>query len=489
MMNHKETNQKLSTKFKKAVMMRSVSKVWEQAVLEWEFDKYCYNDTELKIYCPCSPREIKHITVIKNKRTNKFLEIDNKCAETYFGITESEKIKESVQRLSRNINLGMNRAALDYLWKNRCIHEIDYNNYEIVQGKRDSKHLYSEKMIQIRQKINKVLINYTKYEYASFFIWIDYAIATSEEHPDFNVSSAISNRQNVLVNGKPDNYKFDKLWSTIEKYYKYYPDEKRNKIMDEYLGKGLNEDLKKCLKFSEFYDRITHLTPLTGDSRMSWEQNKTEIARRKKKRQTKKDNNKMDYSHLAEGLEDWTDSYHYTYVDQTEDLEAKEEFWNRQNGYMEEIRRNKADYYFHMNYDTEEWDECNFEDDDLASRNDATLMTFFDILYDWVVLEMEARGIESKECSKNMGYSLKEVVHFINIPRMILFHTKKESSSFYQVMACVPVKYSYQLLDWLIRNSDENVKLNMLGKLKNFLNCVKLSLIHNERITRIKSLI
>ena len=74
-----------------------------------------------------------------------------------------------VQKLSRDINLGMNKTALDYLWKNRCIHEIDYNNYEIAQGKRESKHPYSENMVRIRQEINTVLINYTKYRYKDFF--------------------------------------------------------------------------------------------------------------------------------------------------------------------------------------------------------------------------------------------------------------------------------------------------------------------------------
>lgn len=105
----------------------------------------------------------------KNKKTNESLEIDNNCAETYFGITESETIKKMVQKLSRDINLGMNKTALDYLWKNRCIHEIDYNNYEIAQGKRESKHPYSENMVRIRQEINTVLINYTKYRYKDFF--------------------------------------------------------------------------------------------------------------------------------------------------------------------------------------------------------------------------------------------------------------------------------------------------------------------------------
>lgn len=491
MIVYQKTIQKLSSKFRKAVLRKSTSDVWEEAVLEWEFDKYYYNDTKARIYCPCSPREIKHITVIKNKKTNESLEIDNNCAETYFGITESETIKKMVQKLSRDINLGMNKTALDYLWKNRCIHEIDYNNYEIAQGKRESKHPYSENMVRIRQEINTVLINYTKYRYKDFFARIDYAIATSDECPDFDVSSAMSLRQNVLVNGELDNYKLNGLRDTIEGNYQYYSEEKRNKIMDEHLKKGLNNDLKELLPLPEFHNKITHLTPLTGESKKLWERNKAEMFKSKKRNSVKKDSKGVDNSHLAEGLEDGTeDSSPRIVVDLTGDLEARKEFWKAHNSYMEKIKRRKVDYYSsNIDYSTEEWAEYNFRPDDLTSRNNATLTIFFNILYNWVVAEMKTREIEPKECSDNMEYSLKEVICFINISKIVFFYQMNKTSSFYQAMTSVSIKYSYQLLDWLIRNSNTNVKANMLGELESFLKHVKLKLIHNEKITRLKSLI
>lgn len=157
---------------------------------------------------------------------------------------------------------------------------------------------------------------------------------------------------------------------------------------------------------------------------------------------------------------------------------------------MEKIKRRKVDYYSsNIDYSTEEWAEYNFRPDDLTSRNNATLTIFFNILYDWVVAEMKTREIEPKECSDNMEYSLKEVIYFINISKIVFFYQMNKTSSFYQAMTSVSIKYSYQLLDWLIRNSNTNVKANMLGELERFLKHVKLKLIHNEKITRLKSLI
>lgn len=50
-----------------------------------------------------------------------------------FWIQRRKKIKESIQRLCRNIDLGMDRVALDYLFRNRCIGNVSYNDYEIAK--------------------------------------------------------------------------------------------------------------------------------------------------------------------------------------------------------------------------------------------------------------------------------------------------------------------------------------------------------------------
>ena len=117
------------------MLKNSAYTAWDEAKKEWEFDKYYYNTTQ-RVCCPCSLREIKHIVAIKNKITNKVLEIDIKCAEIYFGFREGKKIKESIQRLCRNIDLGMDRVALDYLFRNRCIGflflQLDFARYNII---------------------------------------------------------------------------------------------------------------------------------------------------------------------------------------------------------------------------------------------------------------------------------------------------------------------------------------------------------------------
>lgn len=90
---------------------------------------------------------------------------------------------------------------------------------------------------------------------------------------------------------------------------------------------------------SEFHNKITHLTPLTGESKELWERNKAEMFKSKKRNSVKKDSKGVDNSHLAEGLEDGTeDSSPRIDVDFTVDLEARKEFWKAHNRYMEKLR-------------------------------------------------------------------------------------------------------------------------------------------------------
>lgn len=188
MCEFKKTKENPPIALKNAVLKNSAYTTWDEAKKEWEFDKYYYNTTQ-RVCCPCSLREIKHIVAIKNKITNKVLEIDIKCAEIYFGFREGKKIKESIQRLCRNIDLGMDRVALDYLFRNRCIGNISYNDYEIAKMRRESKHYYSDRIINARQEINHILMNYTNYEHKEKLKQIDYMIGVSEEYPLLNVDT------------------------------------------------------------------------------------------------------------------------------------------------------------------------------------------------------------------------------------------------------------------------------------------------------------
>ena len=309
------------------------------------------------------------------------------------------------------------------MWKNRCIHEIDYNNYEIAQGKRESKHPYSENMIRIRQEINTVLINYTKYRYKDFFARIDYAIATSDERPDFDVSSAMSIRQNVLVSGELDNYKLNGLRDTTEKNYKYYSEEKRNKIMDEHCKKGLNDDLKERLAFSEFHNKITHLTPLTGEALKLWEQNKAKIAQMEKKHQTNKDDKK---EHFFTGSE------------------------NRGG----------------LICSTEEWEEWKKIYKALSSSNVFVLRSFYASLYRWITLLMEVQGI--RPALSPFRHALSDVIDFIDIPEITNVYLRG-SFSFDAIMSSISIETLYQLLDFLRKTSDDEVREYILELFKKIL--------------------
>lgn len=67
--------------------------------------------------------------------------------------------------------------------------------------RRESKHYYSDRIINARQEINHILMNYTNYEHKEKLKQIDYMIGVSEEYPLLNVDSLITARQTFLING------------------------------------------------------------------------------------------------------------------------------------------------------------------------------------------------------------------------------------------------------------------------------------------------
>jgi hypothetical protein len=515
MAENKKTIGRLPIKLEKAVLENSAHANWEQAVAEWDFYKYYYNDTQLKKYCPCSPREIKHITVIKNRITKKLLEIDNQCAEVYFKITEGKEIKYSVQRLSRNIDLGMNRVALNYLWKNRCIGEIDYNNYEIVLGKRESKHPYSERMIQIRQKTNKMLVNYTKYGNCGFFIWVDYVIAVSEEHPDFNVASAIAIRQNILINGNSDKHKPISFMEAVQKYSIDYSEEKRNEILDKHFNRDLSRKLTKVLDLGEYCDKITHLTPLQGLYGEYWNELVAEEKEKKRKNKMKRELSRLakeqreliienevvidlNDNHLTDGLEDGIDvgNHKKRNTDNSffvEELKNENGIWNNNRKVDDSDLPPKKEIRvagcYNIEYHDRFWDEEKFIDDEFAHSKISVLKSFYQFLYEWVVENMVIQEVvPDDELTEILRFSLQQVVNFINIPEITRNFDRGFYSSFQEMMSDFSIKYSYQLLDLLIRNSKKDIKSYMVELLENFLRGLGFKLIHNKHVTRFVSL-
>lgn len=450
MCEFKKTKENPPIALKNAALKNSAYTTWDEAKKEWEFDKYYYNTTQ-RVCCPCSLREIKHIVAIKNKITNKVLEIDIKCAEIYFGFREGKKIKESIQRLCRNIDLGMDRVALDYLFRNRCIGNISYNDYEIAKMRRESKHYYSDRIINARQEINHILMNYTNYEHKEKLKQIDYMIGVSEEYPLLNVDSLITARQTFLINGVVNMEELHEFMKITGKYGAYYSEKQKVRILDEYFNRRWHNALSRFVDEREYWDKITYFTTLTTK-----EEAKERVMSKKRTRKPKmsKVENEIQNINLAEGLED-------TVIDLNSD--------------------DCIDYY------GDDWDEENFDESKFAFGTESMHRKFMNILYEWIIEDMKKKEIRKTKLSTNQSYSLEDVVYFIDIPIITKIFKEVSCSSFYQLMVeeGLSLKYSCQILDWLIRNSDKGVKKSKMATMKNMLRRYGFKLMHNDKITRI----
>lgn len=87
----------------------------------------------------------------------------------------------------------MDRVALDYLFRNRCIGNISYNDYEIAKMRRESKHYYSDRIINARQEINHILMNYTNYEHKEKLKQIDYMY-----NPQIQISAESETKRSIF---------------------------------------------------------------------------------------------------------------------------------------------------------------------------------------------------------------------------------------------------------------------------------------------------
>lgn len=440
----------------KAVLKNSSSEIWETAKEEWKFYKYFYNTTQKPVFCPCSAREINHIVVIKNIITGNLLEIDICCAETYFRINKVRKIKESIHRLCKNIDWGMYQEALDYLYDKRCINDNEYMDYEIARQRRESKHPHSNLIRNVRHEINRMFINYTKYENKEYFNTIDYLIGISENYPKLDVSKLVNMRKSAIKKGKMF---FHKLIDIMDYYDIYvdvdkirnYSEDKMVEILDKYTQHNMLESLRHYVDEKEYYYKITKYNNNYESKEDFIKRVESKIRRRKNKGNKVKDN-----INLTLGLED------------------------------EIIDLDSPDI---IDYDNDsEWDEEKFESDTFCMQaSDNMIKEFTGLLCDWTVNEMRRNGIISKK-GKNTIYTLEDIVSFIDITTITKHFEIYKITSFYELFTeNISIKYSYQHLDKLIRKGHSDIMKTQLEKLKKILRKENFKLIHNDKVTYIKS--
>lgn len=204
----KRTAENPSSMLQRKVLSLSESPLWSQAKLEWGMRDYYYIETHKM--CPCSPREVKHVTVMVNKHNHNELEVCNACAERHFNILESGRIATAVRRLKKDISWGMDLTSMDYLLAYGAIGTLGHNQYEVVKQKRKK-----EIFLQLREKTNTMLLNLTRYENKAKLEKIDGVLAWLKRHPYMDVSLVAKIRMELLANGV---YREEELDGFIDRF-------------------------------------------------------------------------------------------------------------------------------------------------------------------------------------------------------------------------------------------------------------------------------
>jgi hypothetical protein len=204
----KRTADNPSPMLQKKVISLSRSQEWDQAKKEWGMGGYFH--TSGHKMCPCSPREVKNITVLVNLHTLNELEVCNSCAKRHFNILESSQIEVAVRRLKKNISWGMDLTSVNYLKDMGVIEKVGCNDYEVVKQKRKKSHL-----LECRRKTNVLLLNLTNYRNKAALEKIDAVLAWFKLYPAKDPSPVAKIRMELLRDGKFDEGELDLL---IDRY-------------------------------------------------------------------------------------------------------------------------------------------------------------------------------------------------------------------------------------------------------------------------------
>lgn len=230
-----------------------------------------------------------------------------------------------------------------------------------------------------------------------------------------------------------------------------YSEDKMVEILDKYTQHNMLESLRHYVDEKEYYYKITKYNNNYESKEDFIKRVESKIRRRKNKGNKVKDN-----INLTLGLED------------------------------EIIDLDSPDI---IDYDNDsEWDEEKFESDTFCMQaSDNMIKEFTGLLCDWTVNEMRRNGIISKK-GKNTIYTLEDIVSFIDITTITKHFEIYKITSFYELFTeNISIKYSYQHLDKLIRKGHSDIIKTQLEKLKKILRKENFKLIHNDKVTYIKS--
>ncbi|RZJ76440.1 MAG: hypothetical protein EOO45_02175 [Flavobacterium sp.] len=183
-------------KLTEEIIALSVSKFWEQAKLEWNFD-YLYVAEEVQT-CLCGHYPIRNICVITNHKNDERTQVGNCCVNKFLGIENGNKILDAIKRLKADPEKSMGADVLEYLMQKQVISDWDYEFYTDTIRKR----VLSTKQLEHRERINQKLIDFTSGETATMMSKIDRILKWSEDQEDFDTGFVDSVKRSCQRNGK-----------------------------------------------------------------------------------------------------------------------------------------------------------------------------------------------------------------------------------------------------------------------------------------------
>lgn len=183
-------------KLAQEIILLSNAQNWDSAKKEWDFTHAYMSDFSQT--CLCGHYPIKEICVIANSENGNQTEVGNCCVNKFLGIESGNKIFTSIKRVKEDVSKSMSAEVLEYLFEKKAIDNFEYEFYSDVIRKRN----FSEKQLNIKERINKKLIAFTSYELNSHFSKINRVLKWAESRPNFDKTFVISLKDSCTKRGK-----------------------------------------------------------------------------------------------------------------------------------------------------------------------------------------------------------------------------------------------------------------------------------------------
>lgn len=134
------------------IIARSVAKTWDLAKVEWRLLNV-YREDEPDT-CLCGHFPIIEICEIINQRNGKVTSVGNCCVKKFLGLKESDKIFQSVRKLSKDDTKSVNIETLEHARSKNWINDWEYQFYGDIMRKRN----LSEKQLRVKLAVNKKIL-------------------------------------------------------------------------------------------------------------------------------------------------------------------------------------------------------------------------------------------------------------------------------------------------------------------------------------------